>query len=222
MHSNDEKDQSLVENAEPLAHQQPVSADDISMESEESQSDHISKGSRVVSEPGTGRNDTVMSNGVNGVNNNGYVQSNGVSDMRQVTSVPEHHVPVVMYTSQGERVVVAAGRQSIQSANPIKPSAISKYFFFSVVAIILFFPTGIPALVYAHRTKQEFLKQTSPGASAQTWKKARKYAKTCTNMIIFSFVLFLTSLAIGVAIFEHHYYKGDDEYWSNRHNNVFG
>ena len=120
---------------------------------------------------------------------------------------------VALYKANGKRVVVAADRHSVQpNPCPVKAKNIKYFYLFSVISIMLFFPTGFLAMMYAVKTRRQMV----VGASNQDWTLCRKYSKRCQNLVIFSFIGFFVTLAVAVAVLEMTYFKHDDAYWDHR------
>lgn len=85
---------------------------------------------------------------------------------------------------------------------------------FSIMAIVLFFPLGIPAMYYAFKTEKAFHEGIMQGSI----DKARKLAKRTERLIIFSV---MAALLVAVAVFavvERHLMADDEEYWKSKSN----
>lgn len=83
---------------------------------------------------------------------------------------------------------------------------------FSIVAVFIFFPLGIPAMYFAFKTEKAF----NEGIMQGSIDKARKLAKRSERLIIFSVMAALLVAVAVFAIVERHLMAEDEEYWKNK------
>ena len=113
--------------------------------------------------------------------------------------------------SDGSRVIVTPERQEAPLERTLKEKDLKFLKIFSVVAIILFFPTGIPALVYARRTYKAYYDGIERGCIDD----AHKIAKTCERLIIMSLVCGLLTAVLIFALVEKSVMDQDDRNFKN-------
>ncbi|CAH1783084.1 unnamed protein product [Owenia fusiformis] len=102
---------------------------------------------------------------------------------------------VVVKKPDGSKIIVVPNRHRRQEVvRPLKERDLTLLTVFSIVSIFLFFPTGIPACVYANKTRDEF----QAGVQQGDLTKASKCAKKAERLIICSLV---AGLLTGVLIF---------------------
>lgn len=77
---------------------------------------------------------------------------------------------------------------------------------FSIVALIVFFPTGIPAVYYAFKVEKEF----NAGILLGNIDKARSFSKKAERLIIFSALLAIMTVVIVFSIVERVSMSPDD------------
>lgn len=101
---------------------------------------------------------------------------------------------------------------------PLKQRRIKLLKAFSIVAIVVFFPLGIPALYFAFKCEKEF----HAGIMRGNIDIAQKMAKRCERCIIFAVMgALLTAVAV-FAIIERKLVGDDEDYWRQRsHSGVF-
>lgn len=132
--------------------------------------------------------------------------------------------PVLYATPGSTRVVqnqqsqrTGEGRVTIATPNnadnpdeerPIRAKDLKPLKIFSVVATILFPPTGIAALVVALQTEKEFWK----GCDQGDMTIAKKKCKLCERLIIFSIVFGLIMYVMVLAIMERNMMLNNDSY----------
>ena len=80
----------------------------------------------------------------------------------------------------------------------------------SVVSAVLFFPTGIPAVYFAWRTRKEF----DEGILRGNIDRAQKFARRTERLIILSAILVVLTAVLAFAMVEReaHDYKVDHSY----------
>ena len=76
----------------------------------------------------------------------------------------------------------------------------------SIFAVLLFPPTGIAAAVYAWRADKEVKKGPQRGDT----KLAKRQAKICQRLLIFSLILGLVMYVIIIAVIEKGNWEKDD------------
>ncbi|XP_060563078.1 uncharacterized protein LOC132722574 [Ruditapes philippinarum] len=127
--------------------------------------------------------------------------------------------PVVIRQANGVHVIRT--RECCHTPNnysrekPLKLKHIRILKAFSTVAVVIFFPLGIPAMYYAFKSEKEF----HAGILRGDLDLARKFAKRSERLIIFS-VMGALLVAVGVFAFvERKLMEDDDDYWKYRNNN---
>lgn len=204
----------LVEHEEPPSYSTAVASTGVNLGEvnlaleESSTDDHLSKST-------TDSPDHVTNN-----NTTDKPESNGISTTASTpvyySSTGGAHVAsenVVVNQEDGSRVIISPISQTPrQTEKEVKARDIKFLKIFSVVAIILFLPLGILALLLALKASNEFYKP----AEERDKKRIKKFAKRCETCIIFSLVAGLMSLALTFAIVERYVWEHDDEYWNHR------
>lgn len=123
---------------------------------------------------------------------------------------------VIIRQPNGMRVIRTREIESVRQVareRPLKARHIKLLKVFSIVAIVLFFPLGIPALVYAFKCEKAF----AEGIMQGNIDEARRFAKRCERLIIFAV---MGALLVAVAVFavvERQIMANDEEYWKSRH-----
>ena len=172
------------------------------------------------------RNDT----NINGSTTNGHAV-NG-SNAR----VPQDNVsaPPVYYSNRtGETTVVnepviirrADGTTEIQTQQccvlaphrhtqpkPLRMRKIKLLQAFSIVAVFVFFPLGIPAMYFAFKTEKKF----NEGITQGNIDYATKLARRTERLIIFSIMGALLVAVSVFAIIERHLMADDEQYWESK------
>lgn len=129
--------------------------------------------------------------------------------------------PVVIRQANGEQVIMTRACCFTPSSNnrgrqrPLKLKHIRFLKGFSILAVLVFFPLGIPAMFYAFKSEKEF----HAGILRGNLDLARKFARRSEHLIIFSV---MGALLVAVAVFafvERKLMADDEEYWKNRNNN---
>ncbi|XP_074662359.1 uncharacterized protein LOC141914917 [Tubulanus polymorphus] len=120
-----------------------------------------------------------------------------------------HREHVVKTNRDGIRVVVTSDRQNWVHEHSLKEKDLKCYFISSIIAVILFFPSGIPAIMYAMRAKREFY----AGIERGEIETAIRYAKLCERLIVISVVgfviwLLIVLVVVEIGIHQHHLGKG--------------
>ena len=134
--------------------------------------------------------------------------------------------PVVIRQPNGVHVIrtraccdnVYDGNRVRNHDRPLKLKRIKLMKAFSVVAFILFFPLGIPAMYYAFKCEKEF----HAGILRGNIDMAQKLANRSEKLIIFS-VMGALLVAVSVfAIVERNLMGHDEKYWEQRsHSGAF-
>lgn len=105
---------------------------------------------------------------------------------------------VVMSREDGTRIIIthdrAPPRKHHQKLTERKLKIINVL---AVVAIIVFFPSGIPALIFAQRSERQFF---SRGVLRGDLDLAKKYARWSQRLIILSFIVAVLIIALVFAI----------------------
>ena len=111
------------------------------------------------------------------------------------------NTPVVLTRPDGSKIIITPNRdhrdQSILEP-PLKERKILILKILSVVSILLFLPTGIAAVVYAWKADKEFHK----GGQRNDTDSARRTAKICERLLIFSLVIGLVMWVMIIALIE--------------------
>ena len=171
-------------------------------------------------------------------NHNTNVNGHTVSESAVTVEVPSNGVnaPPVYYSNRSgdativnEPVIVrrSDGTAEIQTQQccalaphrhvaerPLRIRHIKLLKAFSIMAIFIFFPLGIPAMYNAYKTEKAF----NEGINQGNIDKARKLAKRTERLIIFSV---MGALLVAVAVFavvERHLMADDEEYWKSKAN----
>ena len=105
---------------------------------------------------------------------------------------------VIMNPIDGSCRIVSPDSEDNSSLRPIKERDMRFLKIFSVVAILFFFPSGIPALVYALKASKGFYEGNATGDLSAT----RKYMKFSERLIICSIVSGLLVFVLLFAILE--------------------
>lgn len=101
---------------------------------------------------------------------------------------------------------------------PLKLKRIKFLKAFSVIAVFVFFPLGLPAMYYAFKCEKEF----HAGIMRGSIDTAQKMAKRSERLIIFSVMAALLVAVSVFAIVERNLMDDDDEYWQQRtHSGAF-
>lgn len=169
-------------------------------------------------------------------NHNENVNGHAVSESSVALEVPQNGVsaPPVYYSNRsGDATVVnepvivrrADGTAEIQTQQccalaphrhvaerPLRMRHIKLLKAFSIVAIFIFFPLGIPAMYFAYKTEKAF----NEGVNQGNIDKARKLAKRTERLIIFSVMAALLVAVAVFAIVERHLMADDEEYWKTK------
>lgn len=109
-----------------------------------------------------------------------------------------HNAAVVMNPLDGSCRIVSSETEENTTVRPIKERDLKFLNGFAIVAILLFLPTGIAALVYAIRASKAYY----DGISVGDLTSARKYIKVCERLIILSVVLGLLTYVLLFALLE--------------------
>ncbi|XP_052779336.1 uncharacterized protein LOC128216725 isoform X1 [Mya arenaria] len=126
--------------------------------------------------------------------------------------------PVVIRQPNGIHVIRTREIETARTLSrerPLRLKHIKLLKVFSVVAIVVFFPLGIPALLYAIRCEKAF----HEGIMRGNIDEARKLAKRCERCIIFSIMAALLVAVAVFAIVERKLMADDEEYWKHRSSN---
>ena len=169
-------------------------------------------------------------------NHKANVNGHAVSESSVTVEVPQNGVtaPPVYYSNRsGDATVVnepvivrrSDGTAEIQTQQccalaphrhvaerPLRIRHIKLLKGFSIMAIFIFFPLGIPAMYFAYKTEKAF----NEGVNQGNIDKARKLAKRTERLIIFSV---MAALLVAVAVFavvERHLMADDEEYWKSK------
>lgn len=132
-----------------------------------------------------------------------YSTQNGGVAVINVTSTPQPDGSQVIQTSQYQSS--PAGRY--ESDRPLTKRYQRILKVLSVVAAIVFFPVGIPAVYYAFKTEKEF----NAGILRGDISLAQKYGKRAEKFIIFSYLFFV--LVVILAFTVHERAKQGDTGW---------
>ena len=175
------------------------------------------------------RNDT---NKNNGSTTNGHA----VSESNVSVRVPQDNLsaPPVYYSNRtGETTVVnepvvirrADGTTEIQTQQccvlaphrhiqpkPLRMRKIKLLQAFSIVAVFVFFPLGIPAMYFAFKTEKKF----NEGITQGNIEYATKLARRTERLIIFSIMGALLVAVSVFAIIERHLMADDEQYWESK------
>ena len=100
--------------------------------------------------------------------------------------------------ADGSVVIVTPAPEPWEQDHHIRPRDIHLLFAFSMVSIILFFPTGIVAMIYAKRTSRAFYH----GLEVGNLEDARSYSKTSERLIISSVVCGLLCVVLILSVIE--------------------
>lgn len=183
------------------------------------------------------RNDSGNASGrniVSGISNeqNGNAQNVYDGNAGTITTLPVYynsqtgdanvvHEPVVIRQPNGVRVIRT--RECCHVPNnyrrrerPLKLNHIKFLKVLSIIAVVIFFPLGIPAMYYAFKSEKEF----HAGIMRGDLDLARKWARRSERLLIFSV---MGALLVAVAVFaivERKLMANDEEYWKNRSNNL--
>lgn len=108
--------------------------------------------------------------------------------------------PVVTTRPDGTRTIQThhLGDHWREHERPLRQRKMKILKIASVVALIVFFPTGIPAAYFAWRTEKEF----EEGIMRGNIDRALKFAKRTEHLIIFSFVLVIAVVILTFALVE--------------------
>ncbi|KAH3880327.1 uncharacterized protein LOC127865038 [Dreissena polymorpha] len=121
----------------------------------------------------------------------------------------------VVRMPSGIRVIRTQDLQSVRaqsSERPIKLIHIKRLKVFAVIAIVVFFPLGIPAYLYAFRAEIAF----QEGLMQGNIDLARKLVKRSERCIIFAFMSALLVVVAVVAIVERQTMENNKEYFKHR------
>ncbi len=122
-----------------------------------------------------------------------------------------------MRREDGSRVVIsAAARAPETEGRELKQKDLRFLTIFSVVALILFFPSGIPAVIYTRKTKREF----HIGKQKNDLTLATKYCKRAEKLIILSLVCGLLTIAVVFAIVERTVWGHRNDYYFAHHAHI--
>lgn len=194
----------------------------------------------VLDESDGAANRTTANNGTGNItqSKNGQSKQNGEQSNGQVsldtpvvynarsgeTSVVRE--PVVIRQPNGIHVIrTRACCDNVHDPNrigrydrPLKLKRIKFLKAFSVVAVAVFFPLGIPAMYYAFKCEKEF----HAGIMRGNIDMAQKMAKRSERFIIFSVMAALLVAVSVFAIVERNLMGNDEEYWQQRsHSGAF-
>lgn len=100
---------------------------------------------------------------------------------------------------------------------PFRKSKIKLLQVFSVVAAVLFFPLGIPAVYFANKIEGEFNKGILLGNVDQ----ANKLIKRTEKLIIFSFIVAFLIVVTVFTVLEYNIQKDDDKYLQSKTNHGY-
>ena len=114
----------------------------------------------------------------------------------------------VVISANGQSVVVTPDENSNQRRKPLTQKDIRFLKIFSILAIALFFPTGIVAMVFAFKVEKKY----HNGIDRGDMEPARKMCKYCERLILLSLVLGLLSYVFVFAIVENNYRHHHDQY----------
>lgn len=127
--------------------------------------------------------------------------------------------PVVIRQANGVHVIrtqeCCHTPNSYNRERPLKLKHIKFLKAFSFLAVLIFFPLGIPAMYYAFKSEKEF----HAGILRGNLDLARKLATRSERLIIFSV---MGALLVAVAVFafvERKLMEDDEDYWKYRNNN---
>ena len=99
-----------------------------------------------------------------------------------------------------------------RAPKPLRMRKIKLLQAFSIVAVLIFFPLGIPAMYFAFKTEKEFEDGTAQG----NIDYATKLAKRTERLIIFSIMGALLVAVSVFAIIERHLMADDEQYWKSK------
>lgn len=111
------------------------------------------------------------------------------------------NTPVVLTRPDGSKVIITPNRdhRDLSMEEPeLKERKIFILKIVSVLSIFLFFPTGIPAVVYAWRAEKDFIAGFQTGYR----ESARKKAKIAEILVILSLVIAIIMWAVIAALIE--------------------
>ena len=169
-------------------------------------------------------------NNRNETTGNGILHVSG-SESYTVSSPPVHYSnatgqstiiqePVVIREPNGIHVIRT--QQCCEIAphrhrqKPLKIRTIKILQAFSIVAVFIFFPLGIPAMYYAFKCEQEF----HAGVLRGDIDLARKLATRTERLIVFSVLGALMVTVIIFAVVERNLMAEDEDYWKTRSKGV--
>lgn len=141
-------------------------------------------------------------------NNNFTRAVQSMTEPRTITDYEEHNLEMRVQDSYTRQT-----RTQIPDV-PFRKSKIKLLQVFSVVAAVLFFPLGIPAVYFATKIEGEFNK----GILLGNVDKANKLIKRTEKLIIFSFIVAFLIVVTVFTVMEYHFQKDDDEYSQNKAN----
>ena len=118
-----------------------------------------------------------------------------------------------MTREDGSRVIISTPDVNTVPERELKEKDLRFLTIFSVIAVILFFPTGIPAVIYTTKTRKEY----RIGKQKNDMTKARKLCKTAEKLIIFSLIAGLLTFALIFAIVERSVWGHHRDYYSHQH-----
>lgn len=85
---------------------------------------------------------------------------------------------------------------------------------FSIAAVLIFFPLGIPAVYFAHKIEGELIK----GILLGDIDRATQLIKRTEKLIIFSFIAAFLVVVTVFAVIESHFMANDDNYLQSKSN----
>lgn len=155
----------------------------------------------------------IVENGVahNDVIGNGVEHDDITTVRHPVTCATRHgdditlHEQVVTTRADGSKVIITRDMEAMTEERPLKERDLKFIKIFSIISIILFFPTGLPAFYYAMATERAFREGIRQGNLDLARKKARK----AERLIILSIIGALFAACLGFALAEYSLSGGD-------------
>ncbi|XP_074646495.1 uncharacterized protein LOC141902589 [Tubulanus polymorphus] len=138
-----------------------------------------------------------------GCTNNNNVEPNGNNRQPTICYQTPHgqtattRENVVNAVADGYHVVVTPERTWVGQGRILKEKDLKVYKILSVIAILFFFPSGLLALYYAHKTHKEFY----AGLERGEVDTAKKMAKRCEKCLVLTVISCILLIALLVAIF---------------------
>ena len=113
----------------------------------------------------------------------------------------------------GSRVIITSPDDGTSPVRELREKDLRFLTIFSIVAVILFFPSGIPAVIYAMKTKKEFY----IGKQKNDMTRAKKLCKKTEKLIILSLIAGLLTFALIFAIVERSVWGHHSDYYTHQH-----